>query len=379
MQRPGVVDRRHAVGVQPRLGRLAQQGRARRAGVERPQRHQGGVGLRRPHRQEVHERHHRREGQGGGNRHGPPALASVEVTPAVDRPRIRAGRRTRGRAGGCSAAPGGRRGPAPRPARPRSDGRGAAHPDSYHPPHANRRPTAGPWDLWHHGGARGRVGGDGLGTQVSVVLPAYNEAENLVEVIPDDHGRPATPRALTFEILVVDDGSTDGTRRRHARPARAPTSLTSACGATRASPRRSGRARPRRGRVRRADGCRRPGRPDRDPQDARQARGEARPRHRPPGGPQRPVHQAQHLQDLQRGHLAWSPASREGLQLRLQAHEPRAGRHAWRCTASCTGTSRCWPSGTASRSARSTSSTTSGSTARRSSAGPASGAASSTW
>jgi glycosyltransferase involved in cell wall biosynthesis len=50
-----------------------------------------------------------------------------------------------------------------------------------------------------------------MGTQVSVVLPAYNEADNLVELIPE------TTRALratgtTFEIIVVDDGSTDRTR-----------------------------------------------------------------------------------------------------------------------------------------------------------------------
>jgi glycosyltransferase involved in cell wall biosynthesis len=46
---------------------------------------------------------------------------------------------------------------------------------------------------------------------VSILLPAYNEAENLLEVIPhlrtvlDGVGRP-------YEILVVDDGSADGTR-----------------------------------------------------------------------------------------------------------------------------------------------------------------------
>jgi glycosyltransferase involved in cell wall biosynthesis len=50
-----------------------------------------------------------------------------------------------------------------------------------------------------------------LGTQVSVVLPAYNEADNLVELIPETI---AALRAagLTFEVIVVDDGSTDGTR-----------------------------------------------------------------------------------------------------------------------------------------------------------------------
>jgi glycosyltransferase involved in cell wall biosynthesis len=50
-----------------------------------------------------------------------------------------------------------------------------------------------------------------VGCHVSVLMPAYNEADNLVEVIP------ATVAALEelgqpWEILVVDDGSTDGTR-----------------------------------------------------------------------------------------------------------------------------------------------------------------------
>ena len=50
-----------------------------------------------------------------------------------------------------------------------------------------------------------------MGCDVSVLMPAYNEAENLVEVVP------ATAAALealgvTWEIVVVDDGSTDGTR-----------------------------------------------------------------------------------------------------------------------------------------------------------------------
>lgn len=50
-----------------------------------------------------------------------------------------------------------------------------------------------------------------MGCDVSVLMPAYNEAENLAEVIP------ATAAALdalgrTWEIVIVDDGSTDGTR-----------------------------------------------------------------------------------------------------------------------------------------------------------------------
>jgi glycosyltransferase involved in cell wall biosynthesis len=50
-----------------------------------------------------------------------------------------------------------------------------------------------------------------LGTQVSVVLPAYNERPNLAELVPEtlDVLRRA---GMTFEVVVVDDGSTDGTR-----------------------------------------------------------------------------------------------------------------------------------------------------------------------
>ncbi|MCB0958127.1 MAG: glycosyltransferase, partial [Acidimicrobiales bacterium] len=50
-----------------------------------------------------------------------------------------------------------------------------------------------------------------MGCDLSVLFPAYNEAENLEELIP------ATAAALdaigrSWEIVVVDDGSTDGTR-----------------------------------------------------------------------------------------------------------------------------------------------------------------------
>jgi glycosyltransferase involved in cell wall biosynthesis len=51
---------------------------------------------------------------------------------------------------------------------------------------------------------------------VSVVLPAYDESDNLVELLPELAGvlagLVASGRASTTEVLVVDDGSRDGTR-----------------------------------------------------------------------------------------------------------------------------------------------------------------------
>jgi dolichol-phosphate mannosyltransferase len=49
-----------------------------------------------------------------------------------------------------------------------------------------------------------------LGTQVSVVVPAYNERPNLAELVPETVAVLAEA-GLTFEMIVVDDGSTDGT------------------------------------------------------------------------------------------------------------------------------------------------------------------------
>lgn len=46
---------------------------------------------------------------------------------------------------------------------------------------------------------------------IGVVLPAYNEAESLAVVIPRVAARLAS-HGLRFELLVVDDGSTDATR-----------------------------------------------------------------------------------------------------------------------------------------------------------------------
>jgi Glycosyltransferases involved in cell wall biogenesis len=49
-------------------------------------------------------------------------------------------------------------------------------------------------------------------TDVSVILPSYNEAENLPSVVGEiiEH---LGSGPLSFEILIVDDGSRDGTRR----------------------------------------------------------------------------------------------------------------------------------------------------------------------
>jgi glycosyltransferase involved in cell wall biosynthesis len=49
-----------------------------------------------------------------------------------------------------------------------------------------------------------------VGTQVSVVLPAYNERPNLAELIPETV-TVLHEAGVTFELVVVDDGSTDGT------------------------------------------------------------------------------------------------------------------------------------------------------------------------
>jgi glycosyltransferase involved in cell wall biosynthesis len=49
-----------------------------------------------------------------------------------------------------------------------------------------------------------------VGTQVSVVLPAFNEKDNLAELVPEATAALRVA-GVTFEVVVVDDGSTDGT------------------------------------------------------------------------------------------------------------------------------------------------------------------------
>jgi len=53
--------------------------------------------------------------------------------------------------------------------------------------------------------------GGPLGTRVSVLMPAYNEAENLAELIPQISA-VLDRSGESYEIVVVDDGSSDGTR-----------------------------------------------------------------------------------------------------------------------------------------------------------------------
>jgi dolichol-phosphate mannosyltransferase len=52
----------------------------------------------------------------------------------------------------------------------------------------------------------------GIGRRISVVLPAYNEEENIVSQVESVDEILRTMEFDDFEILVVDDGSSDGTR-----------------------------------------------------------------------------------------------------------------------------------------------------------------------
>ena len=218
-----------------------------------------------------------------------------------------------------------------------------------------------------------------MGTSISVLMPAYNEHDNLAELIPE------TARGARGHDLGVR--ARRRRRRQHRRHAHAharaspiPTCATSGCGATRASRRRSAWASTRSSarswcswtptaRTTRPS-CR----------AARRARGAGRrPDHGQPGrAPPRPLHQAQHLQDLQRRHRHGHRRADARLQQRAQGDAPRARqlardvRRAPPLHPGARGVGRL--QGRASSTWR----TTSGATAPPSSAGRASGGASST-
>ena len=64
-----------------------------------------------------------------------------------------------------------------------------------------------------------REGGTGAGETLSIVVPARDEAASLSELLgevvrwfrPLTLPRPGRPRLAGFEVLIIDDGSTDGT------------------------------------------------------------------------------------------------------------------------------------------------------------------------
>jgi poly-beta-1,6-N-acetyl-D-glucosamine synthase len=55
----------------------------------------------------------------------------------------------------------------------------------------------------------------GGGNRLTVLVPAYNEAASLADTVLSLQGQTSPPR----EIIVIDDGSTDGTGRWRARSA----------------------------------------------------------------------------------------------------------------------------------------------------------------
>lgn len=58
-------------------------------------------------------------------------------------------------------------------------------------------------------GARRAAPAEGRGVGVSIVIPVYNEAENLRELV-ERVGSALLPTGRCFELVVVDDGSSDG-------------------------------------------------------------------------------------------------------------------------------------------------------------------------
>src|SRR3989344_7671434 len=48
--------------------------------------------------------------------------------------------------------------------------------------------------------------------KLSIVIPAFNEIENLRKGVLEDIEKFLTSQKLSYEVLIVDDGSTDGSR-----------------------------------------------------------------------------------------------------------------------------------------------------------------------
>ena len=65
----------------------------------------------------------------------------------------------------------------------------------------------------------------GSGPEISIVLPVYNEASNLAPLLQEIVGA-MEPLGRTYEVLLVDDGSTDDGPREMADLARADTILS---------------------------------------------------------------------------------------------------------------------------------------------------------
>ena len=155
------------------------------------------------------------------------------------------------------------------------------------------------------------------------------------------------PRGEPFEVIFVDDGSTGRQLRgRSKRLARrdAERARSCGCGATSARPPRS---RPgsstRRGDVDHHARRRPPGRPRRDPDDAREARRGLRPRQRLEGAAAAIRWHRRCLSQIFNGrHRAALAACAARPQLRPQSVSRRGRRRACASTASCTASSRCW-------------------------------------